>query len=177
MSGGLSGLNMPRPKAPLLPPALANYLATHPLDTELLARPEVEQLLVGLNSGNISVENILQQLSNPVLQVGWRRSGLGLHFSYIAVEEERPLALSSQVEEDGSPCSWQRFSRTFSSPSSTPSTPQNTSPQMILCCSSPKVLLPAESPPLCSPTLHPLHTCLSPQQACVPSPQEMTVLT
>ena len=78
MSGGMPGLNMPRPKAPSLPPALANYLATHPLNTELLARPEAEQLLVGLNSGNISVENILQQLSNPALQVGWRRNnGLG----------------------------------------------------------------------------------------------------
>ena len=106
MSGGLSGLKMPRPKAPSLPPALAIYLATHPLNTELLARPEVEQLLVALHSGNISVENILQQLSNTVCQVGWRRSGWGLHFSYIAVEAERPLALSSQVEEDGSPCSW-----------------------------------------------------------------------
>jgi hypothetical protein len=47
MSGGLSGLNIS------LPPALVNYLATHPLNKELL-------LLVGLNYWNISVENILQ---------------------------------------------------------------------------------------------------------------------
>ena len=47
MSGGLSGLNIS------LPPALVNYLATHPLNKELL-------LLVGLNYWDISVENILQ---------------------------------------------------------------------------------------------------------------------
>lgn len=72
MSGGVPGLGMQRPKAPThpaLPPALANYLASHPLNAELLARPEAEQLLMGLNSGNITVENIVQQLSNPALQV------------------------------------------------------------------------------------------------------------
>merc|ERR1719466_13325 len=68
MTGAMPGIPVPRPKAPSLPPALASYLASHPLNTELLARPEAEQLLVGLNSGNISVENIVQQLSNPALQ-------------------------------------------------------------------------------------------------------------
>ena len=69
MTGGMPGLSMPQPKPPSLPPALANYLATHPLNTELLARPEAEQLIMGLNTGNITIENILQQLSNPALQV------------------------------------------------------------------------------------------------------------
>ena len=71
-SGGNDALALPRapPKqaAPKLPPALAAYLATHTLNTDLLARPEAEQLILGLNSGNITLEHVLQQLSNPGLQ-------------------------------------------------------------------------------------------------------------
>ena len=72
MSGGMPGLNMPSPKDPSLPPALANYLGPNPHYTELLARQEDYQLLAGLNSGNISLENTMKQLTNPELQLGWR---------------------------------------------------------------------------------------------------------
>ena len=58
----------PPPQQPALPPALAAYLSQHTLNTELLARPEAEQLIIGLNSGTISLDNVLQQLSNPGLQ-------------------------------------------------------------------------------------------------------------
>ena len=34
------------------------YLASVPLNTELLARPEADQLMHGLNSGNITVSEI-----------------------------------------------------------------------------------------------------------------------
>ena len=58
------------PKASNLPPPLVghaitgellkslskvDYLASVPLNTELLARPEADQLMQGLNSGNITV--------------------------------------------------------------------------------------------------------------------------
>jgi len=56
------------PPLPPLPPAVMQFLAAHPVNTELLNRPEAEQLMLGLNSGNITLENILQQLSNPALQ-------------------------------------------------------------------------------------------------------------
>ena len=52
-----------------LPPQLASYLLQHPLNLELLARPEAEQLLVGLQAGTITLDNIVQQLGNPALQV------------------------------------------------------------------------------------------------------------
>ena len=60
---------MSKPEAHVLSPNLANYLAALPLNMDLLASPEAEELLVGLNSGNNSVENILQRLTNPALQV------------------------------------------------------------------------------------------------------------
>ena len=41
------------------------YLASVPLNTELLARPEADQLMHGLNSGNITVEHLVHQLNNP----------------------------------------------------------------------------------------------------------------
>ena len=61
--------NNPRPKIPLLPPALLNILAAHHIDAEVMARPEAKQIMVGLQTGNITIENILQQLGNPALQV------------------------------------------------------------------------------------------------------------
>jgi len=53
------------PKASNLPPPLVEYLASVPLNTELLARPEADQLMQGLNSGNITVDHLLHQLNNP----------------------------------------------------------------------------------------------------------------
>ena len=67
--GGTKGTRMSKPEAHVLSPNLANYLAALPLNMDLLASPEAEELLVGLNSGNNSLENILQRLTNPALQV------------------------------------------------------------------------------------------------------------
>merc|ERR1719454_1599243 len=53
------------PKSSGLPPPLVEYLASVPLNTELLARPEADQLMHGLNSGNITVEHLVHQLNNP----------------------------------------------------------------------------------------------------------------
>jgi len=165
MSGGMPGLNMPRPKAPSLPPALANYLATHPLNTELLARPEAEQLLVGLNSGNISVENILQQLSNPALQ-----------------QRQRDLLLSVlKLKTMGGPAP-ARGGAGLPPPLPPHLALPRTSP---LPPNDPMMLLPQGAPPTrVSPLMFPhmappthLSVSPSPQQARVPSPQEMTVLT
>ena len=52
-----------------LPPGIANFLAGHPLNLELVSRPEGKQLLVGLESGNITVDHLVQQVNNPALQV------------------------------------------------------------------------------------------------------------
>ena len=129
MSGGLPGvmpgMNMPRPEIPSLPPALANYLASHPLNTELLARPEAKQLLVGLNSGNITVENILQQLSNPALQViSLGKNRVQCRDSSFVAKTERPPAVSVEVEDDDK--SWSSRSWT----PTTPSTPLDYAPHV-----------------------------------------------
>jgi hypothetical protein len=165
MSGGVPGLGMPRPKAPpALPPALANYLNTHPLNTELLARPEAEQLLVGLNSGNITIENIMQQLSNPALQ-----------------QRQRDLLLSVlKLKTMGGAANGGRGSglpplpHHLALPRTSPLPP--TDPMMLL----PQGAPPTRVSPLMFPHLAPpthLSVSPSPQQARVPSPQEMTVLT
>ena len=52
-----------------LPPGLVNFLGGHPLNLELVSRPEGKQLLVGLETGSISVDHLVQQVSNPALQV------------------------------------------------------------------------------------------------------------
>ena len=59
----------PPPGPPVLPPGIASFLAGHPLNLELVSRPEGKQLLMGLESGNITVEHLVQQVSNPALQV------------------------------------------------------------------------------------------------------------
>ena len=74
MSGGQGGLPRaakvtPPPPGPGLPPGIANFLAGHPLNLELVSRPEGKQLLMGLEAGNITVEHLVQQVSNPALQV------------------------------------------------------------------------------------------------------------
>ena len=55
-----------------LPPAVISFLAGHPLNMELISRPEGKQLLVGLESGNINIDHLVQQLNNPALQVAHR---------------------------------------------------------------------------------------------------------
>jgi len=169
MSGGVPGLGMPRPKAhthPALPPALANYLSTHPLNAELLARPEAEQLLMGLNSGNITVENIVQQLSNPALQ-----------------QRQRDLLLSVlKLKTMGGPNQGRGGPGLPPPPIPPHLALPRTSP---LPPNDPMMLLPQGGPPTrVSPLMFPhlappthLSVSPSPQQARVPSPQEMTVLT
>ena len=75
MAGGQGGhprsakVTPPPSLAPGLPPGIASFLAGHPLNLELVSRPEGKQLLMGLESGNITVEHLVQQVSNPALQV------------------------------------------------------------------------------------------------------------
>merc|ERR1719466_679622 len=163
MTGAMPGIPVPRPKAPSLPPALANYLATHPLNTELLARPEAEQLLVGLNSGNISVENILQQLSNPALQQRQR----DLLLSVLKLKTMTAPARAGPGLPPPLPPH-------LALPRTSPLPPND--PMMLL----PQGVPPTRVSPLMFPHLAPpthLSVSPSPQQARVPSPQEMTVLT
>jgi len=167
MSGGLPGvmpgMNMPRPEIPSLPPALANYLASHPLNTELLARPEAKQLLVGLNSGNITVENILQQLSNPALQQRQRDLLLSV------------LKLKTMTNHGrAGPGLPPPLPPHLAMPRTSPLPPND--PMMLL----PQGAPPARVSPIMFPHLAPpthLSVSPSPQTARVPSPQEMTVLT
>lgn len=51
-----------------IPPAVLSFIANHPLNMELISRPEGKQLLMGLESGNINVDHLVQQLNNPALQ-------------------------------------------------------------------------------------------------------------
>merc|ERR1719312_722564 len=139
----------PRPPKPghgQLPPGIANFLAGHPLNLELVSRPEGKQLLVGLESGNITVEHLVQQVSNPALQQRQRDVLLSV------------LKLVTMQRQAGLP----------------PPMPITGFP------------LPADAPPTrVSPLMFPpggpgpAHLSISPgpQQARVPSPQEMTVLT
>lgn len=64
----------PPPQPPMpgahLPPPIASFLAAHPLNLELVSRPEAKQLLVGLETGNITIDHLVAQVSNPALQVG-----------------------------------------------------------------------------------------------------------
>ena len=59
----------PPPHHAPLPPGIASFLAGHPLNLELVSRPEGKQLLLGLETGSITVEHLVQQVSNPALQV------------------------------------------------------------------------------------------------------------
>jgi hypothetical protein len=45
------------------------FLEQYPWNPEVLKRPDAEHLILGLNSGLVSLDNIVQQLSNPNLQV------------------------------------------------------------------------------------------------------------
>jgi len=172
MSGGVPGLGIPRPKAPshpALPPALANYLATHPLNAELLARPEAEQLLVGLNTGNITVENIVQQLSNPALQVNQRQRDL-----LLSVLKLKTMGAGPNPGRGGSGLPHPPMPPHLALPRTSPLPPND--PMMLLPQGGP----PTRVSPLMFPHLAPpthLSVSPSPQQARVPSPQEMTVLT
>merc|ERR1719187_2891097 len=170
MSGGVPGLGMPRPKAPpALPPALANYLNTHPLNTELLARPEAEQLLVGLNSGNITIENIMQQLSNPALQVNQRQRDL-----LLSVLKLKTMGAGPNPGRGGSGLPHPPMPPHLALPRTSPLPPND--PMMLLPQGGPPTRVSPLMFPHPAPPTH-LSVSPSPQQARVPSPQEMTVLT
>lgn len=162
MAGVGHGQRAPPPKPshklPSIPPALASYLASHPLNTELLARPEAEQLILGLNSGTISVDNILQQLGNPGLQQRQR----DLLLSVLKLKVHGP---SNRGLPPALPPQLSRLS------------PQPSDPMMLLPQGSTvsSRVSPLMFPPG-PPTGH-LSVSPAPQAARVPSPQEMTVLT
>ena len=65
-----------------LPPAVISFLAGHPLNMELISRPEGKQLLMGLESGNINIDHLVQQLNNPALQVGHHWISLDIRAFY-----------------------------------------------------------------------------------------------
>ena len=58
-----------KPNPHQLPPNVLSFLAGHPINMELVSRPEGKQLLMGLESGNITIDHLVQQLNNPALQV------------------------------------------------------------------------------------------------------------
>lgn len=160
MSGG--GQRAPpkvQHKMPPLPPALTAYLANHPLNTELLARPEAEQLILGLNSGTITVENILQQLGNPGLQQRQR----DLLLSVLKIRTHGP---SGRAGPPNLPPQLSRLSPV-------PSDPLMLLPQGNSAPSRVSPLMFTAGPP----TGGHLSVSPVPQAARVPSPQEMTVLT
>jgi len=58
----------PRPPQSMVSPQLSQYLGRMPLNRELLSRPEADHLMMGLNNGTITVDNLVQQLNNTALQ-------------------------------------------------------------------------------------------------------------
>jgi len=149
------------PKPPALPPVLAEYLSNTPLNTEVLALPEAEQVIRGLNSGNITVEQLVQQLANPAL--AQRQRDL-----ILSVLKLRSLGARGQGLPPPMPQQLPRVSPVA----------QQADPLMLLPQGVPG---PAArvSPLMFPPGAPPPHLSVSPapQAARVPSPQEMTMLT
>merc|ERR550519_2244080 len=56
------------PQQSMISPQLSQYLTRMPLNRELLSRPEADHLMMGLNNGTITVDNLVQQLNNTALQ-------------------------------------------------------------------------------------------------------------
>ena len=172
MSGAQGGgrpakVTPPPPHHAPLPPGIASFLAGHPLNLELVSRPEGKQLLLGLETGSITVEHLVQQVSNPALQV---RPVLedGYHFIFSPQQRQRDLLLSVLKLV------------TMQRQAAHPFIPAPLAPDMMLPGP------PGPAPPTrVSPLMFqgqaagPAHLSISPapQQARVPSPQEMTVLT
>jgi len=161
MSGGApraklppAPLPAPSPGFPQIPPGIANFLASHPLNLELVSRPEGKQLLLGLETGNITIENLVQQVTNPTLQPRQRDI-------FLAV-----LKLVTMQRQGNLP----QFMGRGPAPVQAPT----------------DLLPPGAGQTRVSPLMFPAvsasgqgHLSISPvpQQARVPSPQEMTVLT
>lgn len=78
LEGRVKGQHPPPPQQrarfshPAIPAPLVRFLDQYPWNPEVLKRSEAEHLILGLNSGSFSLENIVQQLSNPALQVRQR---------------------------------------------------------------------------------------------------------
>merc|ERR1719319_541069 len=142
-------------------PVLAESLSNTPLNTEVLALPEAEQVIRGLNSGNITVEQLVQQLANPAL--AQRQRDL-----ILSVLKLRSLGARGQGLPPPMPQQMARVSPV----------PQQADPMMLLPQGVPG---PAArvSPLMFPPGAPPPHLSVSPapQAARVPSPQEMTMLT
>jgi translation initiation factor 4E transporter len=149
------------PKLPALPPALAQYLASCPLNTDLLARPEAEQLILGINSGNITLDNLLHQLSNPGLQQ--RQRDL-----LLSVLKLRTLGPDPRRGAAGPARSLPPPLAPHLAPAPQPA---GGDPLQL-----PARVSPLMFPPGAGPAAH-LSVSPAPQAARVPSPQEMTVLT
>jgi len=190
MQGGMQGPQLRAPPKvvggglPPLPPALAAYLATHTINTELLARPEAEQVVRGLNAGTISLDAVLQQLSNPSLHQAQRDLLLSvLKLKTVGPRQTLPPPIQPQL-------------------SRVSPVPGSADPGLMLLGAgggggaplgpgsrvSPLMFPggPAPGPggpvgpvgPVPAPGVGGGHLCVSPvPQARVPSPQEMTVLT
>jgi len=156
MAGGQGGhprsaKMTPPPGPPGLPPGIASFLAGHPLNLELVSRPEGKQLLMGLESGNITVEHLVQQVSNPALQQRQRDVLLSV-LKLVTMQRQGSLPPPPMPPITGFPLP--------GGPEAPPPT-QRVSPLMF------------------PPGAGPGHLSISPvpPQARVPSPQEMTVLT
>merc|ERR1719319_2090204 len=83
----------PRPPQSMVSPQLSQYLGRMPLNRELLSRPEADHLMMGLNNGTITVDNLVQQLNNTALQQ--RQRDLLLNVLKLKTMAPPPLTVSS----------------------------------------------------------------------------------
>jgi len=146
----------PAPGFPQIPPGIANFLASHPLNLELVSRPEGKQLLLGLETGNITIENLVQQVTNPTLQPRQRDV-------FLAV-----LKLVTMQRQGNMPPFLGRGHGHPPAQAPGDLLPPGAGQTRVSPLMFPAVSAPAQGHLSISPV---------PQQARVPSPQEMTVLT
>merc|ERR1719278_462704 len=176
-----------KPKSSGLPPPLVEYLASVPLNTELLARPEADQLMHGVNSGNITVEHLVHQLNNPgvnhrqrdlllsVLKVRSLGPRAGLPQGLPPNHQQGQLPNHGQQQAVGNqgglpPPLAPQMARV--SP-----VPQQPDPMMLLAQQQSGPGPASRVSPLMFPPSGHLSVSPAPQAARVPSPQEMTMLT
>merc|ERR1719180_694773 len=172
------------PKSSALPPPLVEYLASVPLNTELLARPEADQLMHGLNSGNITMEHLVHQLNNP----GVNHRQRDLLLSVLKVRSLGPRAglpqgLPPNHGQQGLPHHGQHAQQQQGLPpplapqmARVSPVPQQPDPMMLLAQQGGAGPASRVSPLMFPPSGH-LSVSPAPQAARVPSPQEMTMLT
>merc|ERR1719209_2614597 len=174
------------PKSSALPPPLVEYLASVPLNTELLARPEADQLMHGLNSGNITVEHLVHQLNNPGVNHRQRDLLLSvLKLRSLGPRAGLPQGLPPNHQQGQLPNHGQQQAvgnQGGLPPPLAPQmarvspVPQQPDPMMLLAQQSGPGPASRVSPLMFPPSGH-LSVSPAPQAARVPSPQEMTMLT